>query len=1341
MPLVLSQNPALLSLSPLAEEVDANKPPVINTYSPEVESWRREVWDLMPPQLKARPDAATLLDKNLYVLSGESSGNDKAVGDGGAAWGGYQDHHIPAGSDRTTQIKSAWGHISKNPDQWTDWGEDTTYNGQVFGALGNKPYNGGSSGSTAGASIGQQFQQTQSTPNLRGINPNQGGFRDAQYNPANVEPGTNANTLGPVGAVADWATTGIPALETAKDQLGTGLDKLGANNLIGLPNIKMGGGGAVSTGGSALPIGEAIAEQFPTTPLGVGLTAAPFAGNIKAGAEAAGTRVAPKLRLVTKDFIPETTGFHAGIPTSGGNLQNEVKLATARKQYQDLIAQGFTDEQIAATFGQQAVDMGKSGIDTTAQNTARLNQEQAAKSAAASRTTNRLKAEQGIESTAPPEIQTEARRAAALAPEKLPEQKPNVLYSEQTAAEMAAASPRKPVERIGTGEDIPVPEETTRLYRGEQPFDKTIPDPPWGSDRGRSFTDDLIRAQKYAQDGGRIRYVDIPNSDLATWEHKPSTDRYLAPDDYRQKPGLQWGDTGQTRPNEPPTNSYHSGLPVSPPEHWNVLNEALGALGVPQTVMASADIGQIGRQAQVLGWSNPKEYLDSVRQGIKAYASEKATQVADAAVRASPAYEFAKESGLHFYQVGEGVTAGERVPGFGGLGGNSRISRALEQLGPVKASERSLATTLNVQGMQVFEKYGDAMVRAGITDQKQFDALARVINHARGYGTGSLADMTASSNAFFSARNMISRFQVLLDPVMTEGSLFQPSARQLAAKNLAAFITGQTALMGFLGVTGALAGGAWSVNADPRSGDFGQLHIGNTHLDTLAGFGPIAKLFARVGSEAADSTVGTNLAKPSADWRQSVVSFFRNKEAPVPALITNILSGTDNLGKPFQMTPEVLAQMFLPFIVNDVREAYLNNEGQNKLLAAPTAAASLVGIGTQSYPQNLTQLRDSAAQQGVMVGDKLVKANDYQSATPEVRAAIDKTDTIVKYQQENPSPYKQDKAAVIGPIDQKEAGYEQAFKNNQLSKPLPEYWTDLGNERRGAMAALSNQFKDMFTGFDKTRFDKGVADYYSMAEDPKYKNLDGSVDFDKLESARQDYIKTLKPDEQQWLDEALQVSRESKSPAHQKYLKYIDERKQAGYFDVKADDPDRAKKLVELDRKNPLQDALNWYWKGGTVDTNRVPGLNSPEAISLAMQMDPKRPATYAGLTRPVNQTPQTYQAWQDYSTKIQNYYTKTVPAYQDQIAQDMFGVKYAQLPDRASRERVVSNILTQVRRGSPELEAVLQFFGDTADGNGDYVVSAEAAPYLRQLVQKYGSQPVKAVNSSGRPSRFLVRE
>ena len=117
----------------------------------------------------------------------------------------------------------------------------------------------------------------------------------------------------------------------------------------------------------------------------------------------------------------------------------------------------------------------------------------------------------------------------------------------------------------------------------------------------------------------------------------------------------------------------------------------------------------------------------------------------------------------------------------------------------IKASERSYASVLNVQGMQVYEKWAEMMWRAGIRDKAQYEGLAKVINHARGYGDFNPGQIIPGVNAFFSGRNLVSRFQVLLDPLTQPGNLFKPSPRRLAAQNLASFVGANMALMGFLG--------------------------------------------------------------------------------------------------------------------------------------------------------------------------------------------------------------------------------------------------------------------------------------------------------------------------------------------------------------------------------------------------------------------------------------------------------------------------------------------------------------------------------------------------------------
>lgn len=113
------------------------------TYPAAVERWR--------PYLEAEGLSAAQVDKALFVIQHESGGDPGAVGDGGAARGLFQ---IQDSRNFSNRPDSAWldnprNNISyavnqlgiKNGD-WSAWGEGTTYNGQVFGALGNNPYQG-----------------------------------------------------------------------------------------------------------------------------------------------------------------------------------------------------------------------------------------------------------------------------------------------------------------------------------------------------------------------------------------------------------------------------------------------------------------------------------------------------------------------------------------------------------------------------------------------------------------------------------------------------------------------------------------------------------------------------------------------------------------------------------------------------------------------------------------------------------------------------------------------------------------------------------------------------------------------------------------------------------------------------------------------------------------------------------------------------------------------------------------------------------------------------------------------------------------------------------------------
>lgn len=133
---------------PSAPDASYNPPPAAapqasGQYSPQIERWRGPVTQELQKQgVPLSLNGVDLVDKALHVIQGESGGNPDAVGDGGAAHGLFQSHYVGEGASTSAQIADAVKLIAKNPAQWTDWGEGTTYQGKRFGALGRRAYNG-----------------------------------------------------------------------------------------------------------------------------------------------------------------------------------------------------------------------------------------------------------------------------------------------------------------------------------------------------------------------------------------------------------------------------------------------------------------------------------------------------------------------------------------------------------------------------------------------------------------------------------------------------------------------------------------------------------------------------------------------------------------------------------------------------------------------------------------------------------------------------------------------------------------------------------------------------------------------------------------------------------------------------------------------------------------------------------------------------------------------------------------------------------------------------------------------------------------------------------------------
>lgn len=109
-------------------------------FPPEVEQWRGLVSQYFP---------SNLVDKALWVIQYESGGNPSAAGDGGVARGLFQIQDSRAFSSRPSaawldnpenNIAYAAQTLGAAKGNFAPWGENNSYQGKPFGALGNHPF-------------------------------------------------------------------------------------------------------------------------------------------------------------------------------------------------------------------------------------------------------------------------------------------------------------------------------------------------------------------------------------------------------------------------------------------------------------------------------------------------------------------------------------------------------------------------------------------------------------------------------------------------------------------------------------------------------------------------------------------------------------------------------------------------------------------------------------------------------------------------------------------------------------------------------------------------------------------------------------------------------------------------------------------------------------------------------------------------------------------------------------------------------------------------------------------------------------------------------------------------
>lgn len=655
-------------------------------------------------------------------------------------------------------------------------------------------------------------------------------------------------------------------------------------------------------------------------------------------------------------------------------------------------------------------------------------------------------------------------------------------------------------------------------------------------------------------------------------------------------------------------------------------------------------------------------------------------------------------------------------------------SRLFDWVPGAKMSERAFSVFLNKLRADVFDNIAEKWEREAVFDMTKEGAAKRVAHHkaladylnaATGHGNlGAFEDAAGVlSRLWFSPRNVAARFQVI-------GQLMSPTTpwlvRKEMAKDLVVYVGAGVTLLSMAHLSGLA-----DVELDPRSADFGKIKIGHTRIDLWGGYQQIARTVATLYTgETMDSSGNLH----SADRLEVIGRYLRNKLSPSAGVGVNLLDQTDATGQPFDVRDLISldqAKGFAPLFLQDIIEG-VKEHGAWGLALAPV---TFMGFGASTYA-TFGEQRDQQSKEMFVkdtAGNTVPRPEGYngpgvpfKDLLPRQQQAVNDSKTMTDLvAQREPSEYRKARDATMNPLQQRQDEAEKLFTEGKLKEPLPDIWRTINDERRGARAALEAAFAKDFDQEHQDAFHKALDGFF----DPSLEKSSGGVfDFDATELARQDYLAKLPQREREWVEDALNLSREKQSPLRRQYLDYIDERKKAGYFDVSPTDPQRAAKLAELDRKNPKQDALNWFFKGGlTADAAaRVPTLASGKGVDEALKLAANRPVKMADVDRPINQDAKSLQAWKDTGKQIDWFLHEAVPQNQEAFAQKRYKKSYDKLTkDEQSQAR--ADVRADIRK-DPKMKAALVWWGIDDSIEKD----SPAYKLLTDMWTKYGKTPPK---------------
>lgn len=351
-----------------------------------------------------------------------------------------------------------------------------------------------------------------------------------------------------------------------------------------------------------------------------------------------------------------------------------------------------------------------------------------------------------------------------------------------------------------------------------------------------------------------------------------------------------------------------------------------------RALMTTGEFSFIGRQGFTNLLGHPIRTAKSIPDAARAlFADEATARAIDMKTRNDPMAEIGKEAGLHLDDPSAPLNKTEEAI----------ASRWAEKVPVLRNFNQSARVFLNRMRLDSFKAMAEA--NPGI-DESGLKALASFANVATGRGSlgewGDKHAMQIARLAMFSPRFVSSRIQYTLGVPLWGGN---KATRMTIAREYARTLAGIATFYTLYSMARTTDDDKEypPVSFDPRSSKFGNIKLGATTIDPLAGMKQALVWETRNALTIADSagidTGGqsvdgkgklTSLRNPAYgrdDWGDMNVRFARTKAAPIPGAIINAIEGRDVVGQPTTWAEEA-AGLVRPMTWWDLGQAFKEHD-------------------------------------------------------------------------------------------------------------------------------------------------------------------------------------------------------------------------------------------------------------------------------------------------------------------------------------------------------------------------------------------------------------------------------